>query len=298
MSQEHRSGFVAIIGRPNVGKSTLMNNLIGEKMAIVSDKPQTTRNRIQCVLTKDQYQIIFIDTPGVHKPKNKLGEYMVRVTRGALEEVDVILFLVDMRAGIGGGDEYIAAVLKDVNTPVILVPNKIDRVSSEKSAEKIVKDFYQKGNFDEMVMISALSGTNLDKLEETIISYLPIGPQYYPEDMVTDQPERFIVAELIREKALELLMEELPYGIVVEVTMFKERQDKQLIDIYATIYCEKKSHKGIVIGKGGRMLREIGSRARHDIEKLLGIPVYLELWVKVREGWRDNIADLKKLGYE
>lgn len=298
MSQEHRSGFVAIIGRPNVGKSTLMNNLIGEKMAIVSDKPQTTRNRIQCILTKDQYQIIFIDTPGVHKPKNKLGEYMVRVTRGALEEVDVILFLVDMRAGIGGGDEYIAAVLKDVNTPVILVPNKIDRVSSEKSAEKIVKDFYQKGNFDEMVMISALSGTNLDKLEETIISYLPIGPQYYPEDMVTDQPERFIVAELIREKALELLMEELPYGIVVEVTMFKERQDKQLIDIYATIYCEKKSHKGIVIGKGGRMLREIGSRARHDIEKLLGIPVYLELWVKVREGWRDNIADLKKLGYE
>lgn len=298
MSQGFRSGFVAIVGRPNVGKSTLMNSMVGEKISIISDKPQTTRNRIQCVLTRANYQIIFIDTPGLHKPKNKLGEYMVQVAKGALEEVDVVLFMVDIWEGIGGGDRFIAEELKKVETPVILVANKVDRVKSVENAEKMAQELCQEGGFDEVILVSALNGTNLDKLENTIVSYLPEGPKYYPDDMVTDQPERFVVAELIREKALELLEEEVPHGIGVEVTAFKEREDKNIIDIYATIYCEKKSHKGIVIGKGGSMLREIGSRARRDIERLLGVHVYLELWVKVRENWRNNIVDLKNLGYK
>lgn len=298
MSQGFRSGFVAIVGRPNVGKSTLMNSMVGEKISIISDKPQTTRNRIQCVLTRANYQIIFIDTPGLHKPKNKLGEYMVQVAKGALEEVDVVLFMVDIWEGIGGGDRFIAEELKKVETPVILVANKVDKVESVENAEKMAQELCQEGGFDEVILVSALNGTNLDKLENTIVSYLPEGPKYYPDDMVTDQPERFVVAELIREKALELLEEEVPHGIGVEVTAFKEREDKNIIDIYATIYCEKKSHKGIVIGKGGSMLREIGSRARRDIERLLGVHVYLELWVKVRENWRNNIADLKNLGYK
>lgn len=297
MSEGFRSGFVAIVGRPNVGKSTLMNSMVGEKIAIISDKPQTTRNRIQCVLTRPNYQIIFIDTPGIHKPKNRLGEYMVQVARGALEEVDVVLFMVDIYEGIGSGDRFIAEELGKVKTPVILVANKVDRVESVEDARRAAEDFCEEANFNEVLLVSALNGTNLDKLESVIVSYLPEGPKYYPDDMVTDQPERFIVAELIREKALELLEEEVPHGIGVEVTSFKEREDKNIIDIYATIYCEKKSHKGIIIGKGGSMLREIGTRARHDIERLLGTHVYLELWVKVKENWRNNIVDLKNLGY-
>ncbi len=298
MSQGFRSGFVAIVGRPNVGKSTLMNSMVGEKIAIISDKPQTTRNRIQCVLTRSDYQIIFIDTPGIHKPKNRLGEYMVQAARSALEEVDVVLFVVDIWEGIGGGDRFIAEELKKVKTPVILAANKVDRVKSVEDARKTAEDLREWGGFDEVILVSALNGTNLDKLESTIISYLPEGPKYYPDDMVTDQPERFVVAELIREKALELLEEEVPHGIGVEINSFKERQDKNIIDIYATIYCEKKSHKGIIIGKGGSMLRQIGTRARHDIERLLGAHVYLELWVKVRENWRNNVIDLKNLGYD
>lgn len=298
MSQGFRSGFVAIVGRPNVGKSTLMNSMVGEKIAIISDKPQTTRNRIQCVLTRPDYQVIFIDTPGIHKPKNRLGEYMVQATRSALEEVDVVLFVVDVWEGIGGGDRFIAEELKKVNTPVIVAANKIDRVKSVEEAQKAAEELRQWGGFDEVILISALNGNNLDKLESTIASYLPEGPKYYPDDMVTDQPERFVVAELIREKALELLEEEVPHGIGVEINSFKERQDKNIIDIYATIYCEKKSHKGIIIGKGGSMLRQIGTRARHDIERLLGTHVYLELWVKVRENWRNNVVDLKNLGYD
>ncbi|MBM7581835.1 GTP-binding protein Era [Caldicoprobacter guelmensis] len=297
MSEGFRSGFVAIVGRPNVGKSTLMNSMVGEKIAIISDKPQTTRNRIQCVLTRPNYQIIFIDTPGIHKPKNRLGEYMVQVARGALEEVDVVLFMVDIYEGIGSGDRFIAEELGKVKTPVILVANKVDRVESVEDARRAAEDFCEEADFDEVLLVSALNGTNLDKLESVIVSYLPEGPKYYPDDMVTDQPERFIVAELIREKALELLEEEVPHGIGVEVTSFKEREDKNIIDIYATIYCEKKSHKGIIIGKGGSMLREIGTRARHDIERLLGTHVYLELWVKVKENWRNNVVDLKNLGY-
>lgn len=281
-----------------MGKSTLMNSMVGEKIAIISDKPQTTRNRIQCVLTRPDYQVIFIDTPGIHKPKNRLGEYMVQATRSALEEVDVVLFVVDVWEGIGGGDRFIAEELKKVNTPVIVAANKIDRVKSVEEAQKAAEELRQWGGFDEVILISALNGNNLDKLESTIASYLPEGPKYYPDDMVTDQPERFVVAELIREKALELLEEEVPHGIGVEINSFKERQDKNIIDIYATIYCEKKSHKGIIIGKGGSMLRQIGTRARHDIERLLGTHVYLELWVKVRENWRNNVVDLKNLGYD
>jgi len=295
---KHRSGFAAIIGRPNVGKSTLMNSLIGEKISIISDKPQTTRNRIQCVLTRPDYQVIFIDTPGLHKPRNKLGEYMVRVARNTLEEVDVIIFIVDIYEGIGRGDWYIAEELMQIKTPVILVVNKIDRITNIEEAGKTAEEFYKQAEFDELIMVSAINHTNLDKLEEIIVSYLPDGPRYYPEDMITDQPVRFIVAEIIREKTLELLKEEVPHGIGVEVVSFSERQDKNIIDVSATIYCEKKSHKGIIIGKGGNMLREIGSRARADIEKLLGTQIYLDLWVKIRQDWRDNMMDLKNLGYE
>jgi GTP-binding protein Era len=294
----HKSGFAAIIGRPNVGKSTLINNLIGEKLSIISDKPQTTRNRIQCVLNRPDYQVVFIDTPGIHRPKNKLGEYMVRVAKNALDEVDVIIFIVDVYQGIGGGDRFIAEELRQIKTPVVLAANKIDKVGKIEEAERQAKEFQQQMEFDDMIMISAVDRTNLDRLEHTIVSYLPIGPKYYPDDMITDQPERFIAAELIREKALELLKEEVPHGIGVEIVSFKERQNKNIIDINATIYCEKKSHRGIIIGKGGKMLREIGSRARLDIEKLLGARIYLELWVKVRKDWRDSAIDLKNLGYE
>ena len=294
----HKSGFAAIIGRPNVGKSTLINNLIGEKLSIISDKPQTPRNRIQCVLNRPDYQVVFIDTPGIHRPKNKLGEYMVRVAKNALDEVDVIIFIVDVYQGIGGGDRFIAEELRQIKTPVVLAANKIDKVGKIEEAERQAKEFQQQMEFDDMIMISAVDRTNLDRLEHTIVSYLPIGPKYYPDDMITDQPERFIAAELIREKALELLKEEVPHGIGVEIVSFKERQNKNIIDINATIYCEKKSHRGIIIGKGGKMLREIGSRARLDIEKLLGTRIYLELWVKVRKDWRDSAIDLKNLGYE
>jgi len=298
LAEGFRSGFVAIVGRPNVGKSTLMNSMVGEKIAIISDKPQTTRNRIQCVLTRSDYQVIFIDTPGIHRPKNKLGEYMVQAARSALEEVDAVLFVVDVWEGIGGGDRFIAEELKKVKTPVILVANKVDRVKSVEDARNMAEDLREWGGFDKAILVSALNGTNLDELEKAIVSYLPEGPKYYPDDMVTDQPERFVVAELIREKALELLEEEVPHGIGVEITSFKERQGKNIIDIHATIYCEKKSHKGIIIGKGGSMLREIGTRARRDIERLLGAHVYLELWVKIRENWRNNVVDLKNLGYD
>jgi len=272
--------------------------MVGEKIAIISDKPQTTRNRIQCVLTRSDYQVIFIDTPGIHRPKNKLGEYMVQAARSALEEVDAVLFVVDVWEGIGGGDRFIAEELKKVKTPVILVANKVDRVKSVEDARNMAEDLREWGGFDKAILVSALNGTNLDELEKAIVSYLPEGPKYYPDDMVTDQPERFVVAELIREKALELLEEEVPHGIGVEITSFKERQGKNIIDIHATIYCEKKSHKGIIIGKGGSMLREIGTRARRDIERLLGAHVYLELWVKIRENWRNNVVDLKNLGYD
>ncbi len=297
MTSNYKSGFVAIIGRPNVGKSTLMNRLIGEKISIISDKPQTTRNRIQCILTRPPYQMIFVDTPGVQKPRNKLGEYMAEATFNSLYDMDIILFVVDGAAGIGSGDKGILEQLKKVNVPIVLAINKMDSYKQEDIQEAL--DFMEnQENISSIIQISSTEGTNLDVLENTLLSYLPDGPQYYPEDMITDQPERIIIAEIIREKALMLLQEEVPHGIAVEVESIKERPNKQLLDINASIICEKNSHKGIVIGKGGRMLKAIGTDARKDIERFMGIKVYLELWVKIKTDWRNDMLALKSMGYD
>lgn len=297
MEQKFKSGFVAVIGRSNVGKSTLLNRIIGDKIAIVSDKPQTTRNQIQCVLTRDQYQIVFIDTPGIHKAKNKLSQYMVKTAMNTLDEVDVILLVLDIGDGIGSGDKRIIEILKDARSPVIVVLNKADKLSSDQLSRRL-DEFGTDFGFDDFLTVSALMGTNLDQLEIRILKYLEEGPKYYPDDMITDQPERVIIAELIREKALELLREEIPHGIGVEIASIEEREDQDLVDIHATIYVEKKSHKGMVIGKRGQMLKEIGKRARWDIERLLGTKVYLELWVKITEDWRNSVRALKDLGYD
>jgi GTP-binding protein Era len=297
MENGFRSGFVAVVGRPNVGKSTLLNTIIGQKVVIVSDKPQTTRNQIQCVLTRDSYQIVFIDTPGIHRAKNKLGEYMVKTAVNAFDEVDVILLVLDIADGIKGGDKRIMEMLQGVKAPIIVALNKADRLTSEELTNEI-DNFKTNFEFSNYLPVSALLGTNLDQLESRILEYIDEGPKYYPDDMITDQPERVIIAELIREKALGLLREEIPHGVGVEITSISERQDQQLMDIHATIYVEKKSHKGIVIGKGGRMLKEIGKRARKDIEGLLGVQVYLELWIKVTEDWRNSPRVLKDLGYQ
>ena len=296
MEQMQKSGFATLIGRPNVGKSTLMNRLIGQKIAITSNKPQTTRNRIQTVYTCDQGQIIFLDTPGIHKAKNKLGEYMVNVAERTLREVDVILWLVEPSTFIGAGERHIAEQLKKAKTPVILVINKTDTVKREEILVFI--DTYRKlYDFDEIVPVSALNGDNTDTLIEQIFKYLPYGPQYYDEDTVTDQPMRQIVAELIREKALRCLDEEIPHGIAVSIDQMKERKDGGICDIDATIICEKDSHKGIIIGKQGSMLKKIGSSARYDIEKMLEEKVNLRIWVKVRKDWRDSDVQMKNFGY-
>lgn len=293
----YKSGFVTIIGRPNVGKSTLMNEVIGQKIAIMSDKPQTTRNKIQSIHTEENFQIIFIDTPGIHKPKHKLGDYMLRSARETLGEVDVILFVVDESLTIGAGDNFIIEELKDIKTPVILVINKIDKIDQDKF--NYIYEKYEKMNiFSDIVGISALEGANLQVLINKIVDFLPEGPQYFPGDMITDQPERVIVGEIIREKILHYTHEEIPHGVAVETTMMKQRENKDIVDIHATIYCEKKSHKGIIIGKQGRKLKGIGKSAREDIEKLLGSKVYLELWVKVKEDWRNSQNTLRTLGYE
>lgn len=297
MAENFKSGFVAVIGRSNVGKSTLLNNIIGEKIAIVSDKPQTTRNQIQCVLTREQYQVVFIDTPGIHKAKNKLGEYMVKTAMNTLSDVDVILLVLDIADGIGGGDRRIMDILEDARAPVIVALNKADKLSLEELSKEM-DEFEANYSFKNFLAVSALTGANLGELESRIFEHLVEGPKYYPDDMITDQPERVIIAELIREKALELLREEIPHGVGVEITSIEEREDQDLMDIHATIYVEKKSHKGMVIGKGGQMLKEIGKRARRDIEGLLGIRVYLELWVKITEDWRNSPRTLRDLGYD
>ncbi len=293
----YKSGFVTIIGRPNVGKSTLTNQIIGQKIAIISDKPQTTRNKIQSVYTDDNFQIVFIDTPGIHRPKHKLGDYMVRMARETLNEVDVILLVVDDSLTIGPGDNYILEELKQVNTPIILAINKIDKINQD-SFNQIYKSYDEMNIFADIVGISALEGAHLGVLIKKIVDFLPEGPQYFPDNMVTDQPERLIVAEIIREKILHYTHEEVPHGVAVEVSVMKERDNKDIVDINATIYCEKKSHKGIIIGKQGRKLKGVGKSARQDIEKLLGSKVYLELWVKVKEDWRNNLNTLKTLGYK
>lgn len=297
MNEQKKSGFVTLIGRPNVGKSTLMNQIIGQKVAITSHKPQTTRNRIQTVYTSDQGQIVFLDTPGIHKAKNKLGEYMVSVAERTLKEVDVILWLVEPGTFIGAGERHIAQQLAHVNTPVILVINKVDTVKKEEVLTFI--DVYRKLlDFTEIVPVCALKGTNKDTLLELIFRYLPYGPMFYDEDTITDQPMRQIAAELIREKALKLLTEEIPHGIAVSIDIMRQRPKGSIWDIEATIVCERDSHKGIIIGKGGTMLKKIGSAARYEIEKQLEAKVNLKLWVKVKKDWRDSDFLMKNFGYD
>ena len=292
-----KSGFATLIGRPNVGKSTLMNRLIGQKIAITSNKPQTTRNRIQTVYTCDEGQIVFLDTPGIHKAKNKLGEYMVNAAERTLKEVDVILWLVEPTTYVGAGEQHIAEQLKRVKTPVILVINKTDTVKREELLAVI--DTYRKlHDFDEIVPVSAISGDNTETLIEQIFKYLPYGPMFYDEDTVTDQPMRQIVAELIREKALRCLNEEIPHGIAVSIDKMKERPGGKVMDIDATIICERDSHKGIIIGKQGAMMKKIGSAARYEIEEMLEMKVNLQLWVKVKKDWRDSDFLIKNFGYD
>ena len=294
MKNDFKSGFVTLIGRPNVGKSTLMNYLIGQKIAITSNKPQTTRNRIQTVLTTDEGQIVFVDTPGIHKAKNKLGEYMVNVAEKTLNEVDVVLWLVEPTTFIGAGEQHIAKQLQRVKTPVILVITKVDSVKREEILPAIAayKDIY---DFADIVPVSARSGDNTDELLRVIMKYLPYGPQFYDKDTVTDQPERQIVAELIREKALHSLQDEIPHGIAVAIDRMKMKNKVMHID--ATIICERDSHKGIIIGKQGSMLKKIGSTARYEIERMLDCKVNLKLWVKVKKDWRDSEFLMKNFGY-
>ena len=294
MRADYKSGFVTLIGRPNVGKSTLMNYLIGQKIAITSNKPQTTRNRIQTVLTTEEGQIVFVDTPGIHKAKNKLGEYMVNVAERTLNEVDVVLWLVEPSTFIGAGEKHIVSQLQRVKTPVILVINKVDMVKKEEVLTFI--DAYQKiYDFAAIVPVSARSGENTDELVKVIMKYLPYGPQFYDEDTITDQPERQIVAELIREKALHCLNEEIPHGIAVAIDRMQSRG--KMMDIDATIICERDSHKGIIIGKQGAMLKKIGSTSRFEIERMLECKVNLQLWVKVKKDWRDSDFLIKNFGY-
>ena len=291
------SGFVTLIGRPNVGKSTLMNRLIGQKIAITSSKPQTTRNRIQTVYTDEEKQIIFLDTPGIHKAKNKLGEFMVNVAERTLSEVDVVLWLVEPTEYIGAGEQHIIELLKKTETPVILVVNKIDTVKKEKLLADIAV-YSKEMDYAEVVPVSALTGENTAELMKVIGKYLPEGPMYYDEDTITDQPERQICAELIREKALKYLSEEIPHGIAVTIEQMKERPGGRLMDIDAAIICERDSHKGIIIGKQGSMLKKIGTAARQDCEALLGCKVNLKLWVKVKKDWRDSDILMKNFGYK
>lgn len=295
MEEQKRTGFVTLIGRPNVGKSTLMNRLIGQKIAITSNKPQTTRNRIQTVYTDDRGQIVFLDTPGIHKAKNKLGNYMVHVAEHTLKDVDVILFLVEPSTFIGAGEKHIIEQLKKVNTPVLLLINKIDTLQKKEELLLYMDAYRKEMDFDQIIPVSARNGEGTEEVLEAVFSYLPYGPLFYDEDTVTDQPERQIVAELIREQALRLLEDEIPHGIAVSIDQMKSR--KHIVDIDATIICEKDSHKGIIIGKGGSMLKKIGTQARKEIEDLLESQVNLKLWVKVKKDWRDSDYLLKNFGY-
>lgn len=296
MKENFKSGFAAIIGRPNVGKSTLMNHLIGQKIAITSKKPQTTRNKIQTVYTCEDGQIIFLDTPGIHKAKNKLGEYMVNVAEQTLKDVDVVMWLVEPTTYIGAGEKHIAQQLEKINLPVILVINKIDTIKKEEILQVI--DTYRKlYDFAEIIPVSALRGMNTEDIITSLFKYMPYGPMFYDEDTVTDQPQRQIVAEVIREKALHALDEEIPHGIAVTIEKMRERKGQNIVDIEATIICERESHKGIIIGKQGTMLKKIGSNARFEIEKMLEEKVNLKLWVKVRKDWRDSDIQMKNFGY-
>lgn len=291
-----KSGFVSIVGRPNVGKSTLMNNVVGEKIAIMSDKPQTTRNTIQAVYTDEEAQVVCLDTPGIHKPKNKLGEFMVKSATDAFKNVDLVLFVVDESKKIGPGDRKIIDDLKNIKTPVVLVLNKIDQLNEEELFD-LMKMYNAEGVFEQIVPISALKGRNINELLKVIKSHLEEGPQYFPDYMITDQPERVLVSELIREKVLHYIHDEVPHGVAVEIERMKSRKDKEIVDISAVIYCERESHKGIIIGKNGRKLKGIGKSARADIELLLGSQANLQLWVKVKENWRNLQNYVSNFGY-
>jgi GTP-binding protein Era len=291
-----KSGYITIVGRPNVGKSTLLNHIMGEKLSIVSNKPQTTRNNIKTILTGEDYQMIFVDTPGMHKPKHKLGEYMMSSAKESLSEVDLVLFLITPDVEIGRGDSYIIESLKDIKAPVILVVNKVDENTKERVAETL-KNYSETMSFAEIIPISALKGKNTSTLLELIVKYLPEGPKFYPEDMITDVQERFVISEIVREKALRTLNEEVPHGIAVDIIQMKQNE-KGLYNIEVDLICEKDSHKGIIIGKNGQTLKKIGASARYEIEKFLRERVNLKIWVKVRKEWRDNPLFLRELGYK
>ncbi|MEK3824564.1 GTPase Era [Paenibacillus sp. FSL K6-1558] len=293
--QAFKSGFVAIIGRPNVGKSTLMNQVIGQKIAIMSDKPQTTRNKIHGVYTSEEQQIVFLDTPGIHKRQSKLGDYMNETALNTLGEVEAALFLIDASEGMGGGDRYIAEQLKNVRTPVILVMNKIDKIAPE-ALLPLIEEYRKLHDFAEIVPVSAMLGSNVSTLLEQIGKYLPEGPQYYPEDQVTDHPEQFVCAELIREKILQMTREEVPHSIAVTIEDMKV-QDNGVVYISAVIFVERDSQKGIIIGKQGALLKEVGKRARQDIQNLLGSRIFMDLWVKVKKDWRNQDRVLRDLGF-
>lgn len=291
-----KSGFVSIVGRPNVGKSTLMNNVVGEKIAIMSDKPQTTRNTIQAVYTDEDGQIVFLDTPGIHKPKNKLGEFMVKSATDAFKNVDLVLFVVDDSKKIGPGDRMIIEDLRKIKTPVVLVINKMDQIE-EQDLFDMMKMYHAEGVFKQIVPISALKGRNVKELLKVIQNHLEEGPKYFPDYMITDQPERVLVAELIREKVLHYVHDEIPHGVAVEIEKMKSRKDKEIVDVSAVIYCERDSHKGIIIGKNGRKLKGIGKSAREDMELLLGSKINLQVWVKVKENWRNLQSSVSNFGY-
>ena len=291
-----KSGFVSIIGRPNVGKSTFLNRVIGQKIAIMSDKPQTTRNKIQGVYTTEDLQTIFIDTPGIHKPKHKLGGFMMKVATNALREVDAILFMINVTEPKGKGDEFIIEKLKELDTPIILVMNKVDLIHPN-DIPPIIESYQNELNFAAVVPISALQGNNVEPLLQEIAKILPEGPMYYPADQITDHPERFIISEMIREKVLQKTRDEVPHSIAVAIDQIKTREDGNMVDIHATIMIERDSQKGIIIGKRGALLKEIGSEARTDIEMLLGTKVYLNLWVKVQKDWRNKAGQLRELGF-
>lgn len=293
---EHKSGFVAIVGRPNVGKSTLLNRIVGQKIAIMSDKAQTTRNKIQGVYTTEEAQLIFIDTPGIHKPKHRLGDFMVETAYSALREVDAVLFMIAADDKRGRGDDFIIERLKNVDSPVYLIINKIDKVHPDQLLG-IIDDYRQQMDFKEIIPISATEGNNFETLMKTLVSQMPEGPQYFPDDQITDHPEYFIVSELVREKVLLLTRDEVPHSVAVVVDSMKRNEDDK-VHIQATIIVERDSQKGIIIGKGGKMLKNIGSKARRDIELLLGDKVYLELWVKVQKDWRDKQTYLTDYGYK
>ncbi|MEH7121240.1 GTPase Era [Neobacillus vireti] len=292
----YKSGFISIIGRPNVGKSTFLNRVIGQKIAIMSDKPQTTRNKIQGVLSLPDAQMIFIDTPGIHKPKHKLGDFMMKVAQNTLKEVDLVLFMVNAEEGFGRGEEFILEKFQTVKTPIFLVINKIDQIHPDELLP-IIESYKEKYDFKEIVPISALEGNNVERLLDQIKGFLPEGPQYYPADQVTDHPERFIITELIREKALHLTREEIPHSLAVVMDKMERQPNKDIIHVMATVIVERDSQKGIIIGKQGSMLKEIGKRARVDIENLLGSKVFLELWVKVQKDWRNKMSQLRDYGF-